>query len=164
MDEDRFTNWKNATEEGKELKAHETSLNHIEAAAMWSNFEKTLHSGSIAVKLGIISRQEILDNRHYIKSVAQVVAICDVQDLPLRGHRESRLVDGDGDLSDHGFNCVFRNRGNFLGVLGSFAVHDDIVRKKLHSQCALNAQYVHHSVQDEILGMLAQAARYTGHS
>ena len=154
-----FANWKNATEEGRGLKANETSVNHIEAAAMWSNFENAQQSGSIAMKLSIISRQNILDNRHYIKSVAQVVAICAVQDLPFRGHREGRIVDDEGNAIDHGFNCGFRNRGNFLEILGSFAVHDDIVRKKLRAHGSLNAQYTHHSVQNEILGLLALAVR-----
>ena len=85
-----------------------------------------------------------------------MVAICAVQDLHLRGHREGRLVDGDGDVIDNGFTCGFLNRGNFQEILGSFAFHD-IVMKNLQSQCALNAQHVHHSVQDEILGLLSQA-------
>ena len=66
-------------------------------------------------------------------------------------------MDCNGEVIDHGFNCGFRNRGNFLEILSSFTVHDEIVRKKL--QAPLNAQYVHHSVQDDLLGLLAQAVR-----
>ena len=69
------SNWKNATEEGKGLKAHEVSIVHLDAAAKWSAFKETKRSGSIALKIKAISRQNILDNRHYLKTVTQVVGL-----------------------------------------------------------------------------------------
>ena len=86
-----------------------------------------------------ISRQEIFENRHYIQTVAQVVTICAVQDFALRGHREGRIIDDDGEVIDQDFNCGNRNRGNFLEIFGSYSVHDTIVRKKLYGP--QNAKY-----------------------
>ena len=52
---------------------HETSAIHFLVYEKWSDYKMAQHTGSIAVKLDVISCQYILENQHYIKSVAQVV-------------------------------------------------------------------------------------------
>ena len=156
----RFTNWKGAMEENKGFNTHEASEPHITASLKWCNFQESVRSGSIIATMQAISRQEILDNRHFIKTVSQVVVLCSVQDLGLRGHREGRLT---GDSSELDFSCGDRNRGNFLEILSSYAVHDPVVRRKLMSGPS-NAQYTHYSVlskavRDAILSNL-KSARY----
>ena len=150
-----FTNWKGAMEENKGFKTHEASEPHITASLKWCNFQESVRSGSIIATMQAISRQEILDNRHFIKTVSQVVVLCSVQDLGLRGYREGRLT---GNSSELDFSCGDRNRGNFLEILSSYAVHDPVVRRKLMSDPS-NAQYTHHSVQDQLLSLLSKAVR-----
>ena len=75
------------------------------------------------------------------------MTLCAVQDIALRGHREGRLVDSERNIVDQGFNCGALNRGNFLEILGSYAIYDPVIRKKLHGP--QNAQYVDHGIQDE---------------
>ena len=139
-------------EENKGFKSHEASEPHITASLKWCNFKESFHSGNIIVKMQAISRQDILDNRHFIKTVIQAVVLCSVQDLGLRGHREGRLT---GDSSELGFSCGDRNRGNFLEILSSYAVHDPVVRRKLMSGPS-NAQYTHHSIQDQLISLLSK--------
>ena len=33
-------------------------------------------------------RQQIQNNRHYLKTLAEILLLCGKQDIPLRGHRE----------------------------------------------------------------------------
>ena len=73
-----FTKWKNAMEEKKGIKVHETSSFHLESALKWSSYKNTKQTGTIAARVLSISRQDILENRNYIKTVAQVMpyALC----------------------------------------------------------------------------------------
>ena len=150
-----FNNWKGALEENKGFKLHEASEAHIEAYVKWCSFQESVRSGSIITKMAAISRQDFLDNRHHIKTVAQVVVVCSVQDMGLRGHREGFLVDSSGDPVELDFNCGNRNRGNFLGILSSYAIHDPIIKRKLMSGSS-HAQYTHHSIQDQLLPLPAK--------
>ena len=76
--------------------------------------------------------------------------------MGLRGHREGRLVDSSGDSMELDFNYGNRNRGNFLEILSSYAIHDPIIKKKLMSG-SCHAQYTQYSIQDQLLSLLAKS-------
>ena len=152
-----FDNWKIAMEKKKGIKLHEESFSHLDSMLKWSGYKDSLRTGSIEVIVGALSVQALRDNRHYIKTVSQVITLCAVQDLPLRNHREGRLVDDMGEVIDPEFNSGSRNRGNFLEILSAFCVHDKVIKEKLNGP--RNAQYIHHSVQDSILSILANSVR-----
>ena len=97
----------------KGIKLHEASKSHLDSMVQWTDYQNSLRIGSIETILGGLTGQAIRDNRHFIKTIAQVVTLCAVQDLPLRGHLEGRLIDDKKDVIDPGFNCGFRNRGTF---------------------------------------------------
>ena len=80
-----------------------------------------------------------------------------LQDLPLRGHLEGRLIDDIRDVIDPGFNCGFQNRFNFLEILTAIGVHDKVILEKLNGD--RKSQYVHHSIQDTVLSILANSVR-----
>lgn len=63
----------------KGLKAHETSAGHLESTLKWTNYQEMLRTGSIISRVKSISLQDILDNRHFIKTVAQVIMLCAFQ-------------------------------------------------------------------------------------
>ena len=131
---------------------HEASEPHITASLKWCSFQESVRTGTIITKIAEISREDILNNRHYIKSVAQVVVLCSVQDIALRGHREGCLVDSSGHCVELDFNCGNRNRGNFLEILSSYAIHDPIIKRKLMSGSS-HTQHTHHSIQDQLLSL-----------
>ena len=141
----------------KKKRSQTSRSSHLESALKWRASKNAKQTTTIADRVLSISRQEILENRHYIKTVAQVVTICAVQDFALQLHKEGRVLDDGGEVIDQDFNCGNRNRGNFLEILGSYSVHDTIVRKKLHGP--QNSKYVHHGIQDDLLGILAQIVR-----
>ena len=69
------------------------------------------------------------------------ILLCAKQDLALRGHRE-------GPTSN--------NKGNFLEILNVVAKHDPTVQRKL-TQCPRNATYTSGDIQNDILGIMAEA-------
>ena len=84
----------------------------------WCDFVKNVKCGtSVAESLDSTRHQQILENRHYIKTLASVILFCGRQDIALRGYRETDL--------DH-------NRGNYLELL-LIAGHDSVVADKLHN-------------------------------
>ena len=53
----------------------------------WSDLVKNVKCGtSVAESLDSARRQQILENRHYIKTLASVILFCGCQDIALRGH------------------------------------------------------------------------------
>ena len=74
-------------------------------------------------------------NRHYVKSVAEVLLLCSRQEIALRGHRES---------------IESQNRGNFLELLTLVAKHDPIVQERI-SQGPRNATYTSPGIQNDML-------------
>ena len=102
----------------------------------WCDFVKNVKCGtSVAESLDSTRHQQILENRHYIKTLASVILFCGRQDIALRGHRETDL--------DH-------NRGNYLELLELIAGHDSVVADKLHNG-PRNATYtIHQSKHSEL--------------
>ena len=135
---------------------HENSELHVASMSKWANWKQAQQDGNIAEKLELISRADILANRHYLQSVAQVVLVCAVQNIALCGHREGALEDE--EAASTGDNCGPRNRGNFLEVLHTIAAHDPVVAQRLlHGP--KNARYTHHDIQCEVLSILADMIR-----
>ena len=82
----------------------------------WREFEKAGQENTSL--LNILSQDHsklVQENRHYIKSVAEVLLLTATQNIAQRGHRESEEVD---------------NRGNFLAILELLANHDPVVERK----------------------------------
>ena len=61
-----------------------------------------------------LGKQCLRSNRHYIKTIAEIVLLCARQEIALRGHHE--LVDS-------------QNPGNFRAILDLVARHDDSFRQ-----------------------------------
>ena len=99
--------------------AHAKSEAHSNAVLAWRDFEKAGQENTSL--LNILSQdhsklvQVPLKNRHFIKSVAEVLLLTATQNIAQRGHRESEEVD---------------NRGNFLAILELLANHDPVVERK----------------------------------
>lgn len=88
-------------------------------------------------------RKQVMENRHYLKTLAEVLRLTAIQNISQRGHRES---------SD-----IF-NRGNFLGILNVVAQHDEIVQRSL-AEGSSNAKYTHQSIQNAILNIISNIIR-----
>lgn len=138
-----FRNWKNASGSGGKLEKHGTSERHQHAVSSWKDYTaNTRESTSIASTLNTQRQQQVL-NKHYIKTVLEVIKYCAFQELALRGHREDQLA---------------KNKGNFLELLHLISEHDPIVKSRLQDG-PRNATYTSHVIQDELIHLLAKNVR-----
>ena len=94
--------WKHATgTTGRlaRLAKHNNSLKHKEAMASWIDFQDNQRKQkSVASSL---RKQQISNNRHYLKTIVELLVFCASQEIGLRVHREQESV----------------NKGNFLELL-----------------------------------------------
>lgn len=122
---------------------HEKSDGHVNAMFAWGENKKAaLTDSSIRDALNEAYKQQVLENRKYIKTVAEVLLLTATQNIAQRGHREGEEAD---------------NRGNFLEILEMIAKHDPVVDKKMKG--AQNAKYTSSGIQNEILDCLANMVR-----
>lgn len=63
-------------------------------------------------------RQQIQSNRHYIKTLAEILLLCGKQDILLRGYHE---------------HDPLLNRGIFLEILQTVSLHDKIIKEKIET-------------------------------
>jgi len=82
---------------------------------------------------------QVLNNRHYLKIICEILRLTATQNISQRGHRES--------LADE-------NRGNFLAILDLIATRDEVVGNRLQHG-PNNAKYTHHSVQNALLKIMS---------
>ena len=97
---------------------HNNSISHKQSIVAWEQFRATSKIGSVAEQLGSNRAELVKKNRHYIKTIAEILLLCSKQDLAFRGHDESAN------------SC---NKGNFKEILTLEAKHDPIVKDKICS-------------------------------
>ena len=141
-----YRDWKHATGKQGILEKHNACHTHKQAMISWSEYMKNTEKGTtIADRLNSARNLQIQANRHYMRTLAEVILLCARQDLALRGHRESQSS---------------LNRGNFLEILHLIAKHDKVVEERL--QCGpRNAIYTSPEVQNTLLNILANMVRRT---
>ena len=139
-----FRDWKHATGKGGMLTVHDKCSAHISAMQAWSQYKlNAKHHTSIAQRMDSSRTQIITDNRHYLKALVQVLLLCALQEIGLRGHREC------ADAS---------NRGNFLEILALVASHDPIIQQRLQ-QGPRNAVYTSAEIQNTPLHIMGEMVR-----
>ena len=112
-----FRDWKHATGKSGVLSKHYSSYAHRQSVVAWNQYKSnTQHKNSIADQLGMARAEQIAQNRHYIKTLAEIVLLCSHQEIALRGHRE-------GEKS--------MNKGNYLEILNLIALHDPVINERL---------------------------------
>ncbi len=141
-----FRNWKNASGESGKLEKHNKSERHQHAVSTWKDYTINMRQNtSIGSTLSAQRQQQVHNNRHYVKTVLQIIKYCAFQDLALRGHREVESI-------------KFINKGNFLELLNLMSDHDTVVKSRLQDG-PRNASYTSHMIQDELVHLLAKNVR-----
>ena len=139
-----FRDWKNAT--GKEgiLQGHASCLTHIQAVSSWHEYKQNEECGtSVTSHLDSTRNEQIHLNRHYLRSVAEVILLCSRLEIALRGHDESNDS---------------LNKGNFREILQVVAKHDRIVEQQLE-QGPQNATYLSPEIQNMLLRIMGDMLR-----
>ena len=77
-----FRDWKHATgSKGMLILSHTNCISHKQAVIAWEQFKATATAGSVAEQLGSGGAEQIRKNRHYIKSVTEVLLLCSKQEI-----------------------------------------------------------------------------------
>ena len=85
-----FKNWKHATGKSGSLAVHDACSSHRQAVVAWDMYNVTAKCGvTVADQLDSARAEQVRNNRHYIKTIAEVLLLCAKQDIALRGRRES---------------------------------------------------------------------------
>ena len=134
-----FRDWKHATGKRGILNCHNNCAAHKQAAVAWSQYTLNVQQGTtISERIGSARVQQIESNRHYLKTIAEILLVCSHQEIALRGHEESKTSP---------------NRGNFLEILELVANHDPIIRRRL-TDGPRNATYTSADIQNELLNVM----------
>ena len=82
-----FRDWKHATGQNGRLIEHRKSMAHVEAVHTWEEYKLNLQRGTtINQSLDKIGMNLIKENRHYIKTISEIILLCARQDIALKGH------------------------------------------------------------------------------
>ena len=107
----------------------------------WNEYLKNQREKtSVVDMLGVDRQKQIQKNRHYLKSVAEIILLCCAQEIALRAHDE---------------NDSSRNKGNFLEILHLVAKHD----KELESRMLFGPKNASPEMQNFILKVLDDMVR-----
>ncbi|KAI6651115.1 Zinc finger MYM-type protein 1-like [Oopsacas minuta] len=139
-----FRDWKHATGRDGTLHCHDKCLTHINAIASWHEYKLNERIGtSIESRINSSRSEQIRLNRHYIKSIAEVILLCSRLEIAFRGHDESE-------------NSL--NKGNFFEVLQVIGNHDPIIQHRLEHG-PQNPIYRSPEVQNLLLNIMGDMLR-----
>ena len=111
-----FQDWKHAMGKCGIISAHDNCSSHKQAMACWNEYTINLEKHtSVAHRLETAHEQVVKTNRHYIKTLVEILLLSAKQEIAVRGHRES---------------AESRNQGNFLEILKLVADHDAAIKEK----------------------------------
>jgi hypothetical protein len=136
-----YSNWKKATNKDGGFSLHSKSEAHANAMMAWGEYQKMAKNKTSV--LGMISKtnkDQIEENKHYLKTIGEVLLLTATQNIAQRGHRESETS---------------KNQGNFREILNLVSKHDPFIKKRL-KEGPRNATYTSKAIQNEILDNLAE--------
>lgn len=118
---------------------HENSKLHVSALAKCDSYKATHGPRSCGTVLNQIHGDANMDfierNRAHFKVVIDIVLMCAKQDIPLRGHRETKEA---------------INKGNFLEILNFRSKYDSEIQNRLN-ELPCNVTLMSPEIQNELL-------------
>ena len=85
----KFKDWKHATGKGGVLSKHDVSCVHRKSVISWNQYKiNSERKTSISDRLRTCRSQQIAQNRHYMKTLAEIILLCSHQEIALCGHIE----------------------------------------------------------------------------
>ena len=137
-----YKNWKRALEKDAGFRKHENSVVHKTSVVSWDSYREMKRKGtdvSVVTQISEAYAAEVKENRAYIAYLSDILRFTVLQGIAQRGDDESSSSE---------------NKGNFLELLHLIANKDPFLKKRLEN-CPQNAKYTHHSVQNELLTIMA---------
>ena len=119
---------------------------HVEAVLTWEEYKLNLQREPTIIRsLDKIGMDVIKENRHYIKTIEEIILLCARQEIALRGHNKIRR-----DFE----SSIFRALLTFIGN------HDQIVGKGI-KEGPQNSKYTSPGIQNELLGVKGNMVLHT---
>ena len=135
-----FQNWKKAKGKDGKFNKHIHSQCHKMSVAGSIEYHKNLVANtSIRQMVDAQYMEHVLQNRHYIKTLGEIILLTATQNIAQRGHKET------DDIS---------NPGNVLKILKFTAKRDQIIAERLIDG-PQNAKYTSATIQNEIIDVFA---------
>ena len=69
---------------------HEASSMHVKALSLWK--EQQIRISTNQTVSTLVDDNQLVKNRYYVKSIAQVIQFLCINELPLRGHKSSGII------------------------------------------------------------------------
>ncbi|KAL4083469.1 hypothetical protein QTP88_028785 [Uroleucon formosanum] len=133
-----YTNWKNAMSSRGFLR-HDNSDEHKNCTISWIEFKKNkLNKTSVLSELNNHHASIVTENKKYMEAIIISLRMLAIQGIAFRGHIE---------------NESSINQGNFLELMKVISLFDNVVKKKMNGP--KNARYLHHSIQKELIHIMA---------
>ncbi|KAL4127358.1 hypothetical protein QTP88_011532 [Uroleucon formosanum] len=133
-----YTNWKNAMSSRGFLR-HDNSDEHKNCTISWIEFKKNkLNKTSVLSQLNNHHASIVTENKKYMEAIIISLRMLAIQGIAFRGHIE---------------NESSINQGNFLELMKVISLFDNVVKKKMNGP--KNARYFHHSIQKELIHIMA---------
>ena len=130
------------------INAHEQAEYHKCAVQMAEDFiynyehPQSRIDGRISEK----RRENLLRNKHILRSIIDAIVLCGKQGIALRGHRDDSTADSS------------TNRGNFLAILEAFAERFSVLKNHLESGHR-NARYTSKTIQNDVIDCIKQTSK-----
>ncbi|XP_066940930.1 zinc finger MYM-type protein 1-like [Macrobrachium rosenbergii] len=135
-----FRRWKKAHGKDGAIEKHISSQCHKTSCIAWADYQRNkADKTSIAQCISEAYQKKVRENRHYIKTLGEIILLTVTQDISQRGHRE-----GDDEL----------NPGNVRKILRFTAKRDPIIADRVESG-PKNEKYTCSAIQNEMIDTLA---------
>ena len=135
-----FRRWKKAHGKDGSIARHLNSLCHKSSYIAWADYRRNkLENTSIAQSISEAYQKKVRENRHYVKTLGEILLLTATQAIAQRGHRE-----GDDE----------RNPGNVRKFLQFTAKHDPIVADRVKNG-PKNEKYTCSAIQNEMIEVMA---------
>ena len=143
-----FRNWKKANYSDAGFSLHAKGDFHKTAVVMWQEYKhlkrSTPNAASVLQLQSDTYAKQVAENRHYVKTVAEVLLLTATQNLAQRGHRENMAIND--------------NPGNFKAILQLVVQHDKTISERF-SHDSVVTRYTGKDIQNEILSVMADMVR-----
>ena len=136
-----YRDWKHAREA---LKRHNNCCAHKTAMLSWNQYLLGRKTGvSVDSLLDTLREKRKQENRQYLRTIIELLLFCCLQEIAVRGHRES-------DES--------QRRGNFLELLSLIAQHDPVIKARIED-LPNNAKYTSPDIQNSLINIMASGVQ-----
>ena len=92
-------------------------------------------------------RHDAENNKHILSCIIEVVKLCGMQSIALRGHRGDKVTFGDHDDK--------QNHGNFIAILKQISKHDPVLKAHFEKN-SKRERYLSKTIQTQIIAVIKQ--------